>query len=84
MGAHALKRGGAPLGDWCKTRAAFDPTTLGNRALMHQRTERARASRGPSTATHADQPMQVLLRVLVLVLVLERGADPRPRFYCLQ
>jgi len=41
MGAHALKRGGAPLGEWCKTRAAFDPTTLGNRALMHQRKERA-------------------------------------------
>ncbi|MCX6940115.1 MAG: hypothetical protein NTX09_05145, partial [Verrucomicrobia bacterium] len=63
---------------WCKTRAAFDPTPRGNRARMHQRTERALRKPGPSTATHADQPMRVL------VLVLERGADPRPRFYCLQ
>ena len=58
-----------------KTRAAFDPTKLGNSALIHQRNERSLRKPAALPASRSNQPMQVLS--------LERGAEPRPRFYSL-
>lgn len=98
MAAHSLNRVGAPLGDWfrrvrgklgpaaapklarilytlIKTCAAFDPTKLGNSALIHQRKERSLRKPAALPASRSNQPMQVLS--------LERGAEPRPRFYSL-